>query len=132
MEQPIQSKSGFKTREFAIAIAVVLVVVILIVPNLMTLLNVLYSPVAALIAVIILVEFLILKGTDRSAQYRRALEAVRHRRGETLLAMRDIEVRLQELNEKISEAETESSDQLSLKAVHDELTSILEELRSRI
>ncbi|HOR27578.1 MAG TPA: hypothetical protein PLG73_06125 [Candidatus Sumerlaeota bacterium] len=69
--------------------------------NLRAILNWLYSPYAAFIVVIMLVEYLLLKGADRSHIYRRELDAARQKRRDDLLALRQIETELVDLRARL-------------------------------
>ena len=61
-----------------------------------------FSGTSALIAAIMLVEYLLLKGADRSEIYRRELELARLRRRDDLLTLRQIENELTDLRERLA------------------------------
>ncbi|MCE5228023.1 hypothetical protein LLG95_00300 [bacterium] len=61
----------------------------------------LFSPTAVAIAIIMLVEYLILKGSDRAPIYRRELEAAREKRRDDLLTLRAIETSLVDLRARL-------------------------------
>jgi hypothetical protein len=62
------------------------------------------SSYAVLLAVVILVEYLILKGADRSAHYRLELRAARAKRRDDILALREIETELLALRSRLDPA----------------------------
>ena len=77
-----------------ILVAIGLLILTLATGKFTVLVGKLYSPYTAFIAVIMIVEYIILKGADRTALYRRELEAARAIRREDLLALRQMESRL--------------------------------------
>jgi hypothetical protein len=96
----------------------------------------LYSPTAVVIAIIMLVEYLILKGSDRTEIYRRELEAARQRRRDDLLALRNMESQLVDLRSRLaSELERYSEGgppRESAEQTHHSVEQLLELLRGRI
>ncbi len=94
-----------------------------------------YSPTSVVVVVIMLVEYLILKGSDRSAIYRRELEAAREKRGGDLLALRAMEARLVELRARLV-AELERNDPQQLREAAEQARAasgeLLALLRERI
>ena len=62
----------------------------------------LFSAYAALIVLIIIFEYLLIKGSDRSTIYQRELQAAGTIRRDDLLAMREIEIQLVELKARIT------------------------------
>lgn len=87
-----------KPRSKSVAVVLILLVglvaLIIRTGNMPRLLEWIYSPQARLTAVIMLVEYVVLKGADRSAIYRRELEAVRAKRAEDLRAFQMLETEL--------------------------------------
>lgn len=89
------------------------------------------SSYAVLLAVVVLVEYLILKGADRSAHYRLELRAARAKRRDDLLALREIESELIALRSRIdpaAEPPLPETSEFALQATD----RILKTLRSRI
>jgi hypothetical protein len=122
--------------EIIILIAIGLLLLIVVTGNHRAILEKLYSPTAALIVVIMLVEYLLLKGSDRTAIYRRELEAARLKRREDLLAMRDLERQLVELKVRLSTALERPGDPETLRqtaeASGQAVQTMLDRLRERI
>ncbi len=122
------------------------IALIVVTGNFSAIVRVLYSPYAAFVAVVMLVEYIILKGADRSALYRRELEATRAKRRDDLLEMQKIEAALVELDEELAgidgdaEAdngdgatdETQSSTRQLARSSREKLRDALDRLRSRI
>ena len=100
---------------------------ILLTGNALTILRHLYSPYAAFVAVVMLVEYVLLKGADRSALYRRELEAARQKRREDLLALREMETALVRLTDRL-----DRSPECASEEARRELIKVIERLRSRI
>ncbi len=87
--------------EQVILIVIGVLALIVLTGNHQTILNALYSPTAAIIPIIMLVEYLILKGSDRSVIYRRELDLAREKRRDDLLALRTMENELVDLRARI-------------------------------
>ncbi len=121
-----------RSGEVVILISIGVLVLALVTGNFRSILDKLYSPYAALIAVIMLVEYVLLKGADRSAMYRRELEAARTKRREDLLTLRKMETKLDEIQADLRRIETESSASDLADHTRAELEELLTELRSRI
>ena len=92
----------FGPGEIIVLIAIGVGILIFITGNHRLILDKLYSPYAFFIVVIMLVEYLLLKGADRSEIYRRELEAALQRRRDDLLTMREIERRLVDLRGQLN------------------------------
>lgn len=96
----------------------------------------LYSPFSAIVAIIMLIEFLILKGSDRSPIYRRELEAAREKRRDDLLTMRAIETRLVDLRARIDNdlLHTDEPERFveSAPETRETVEDVLKKLRERI
>lgn len=121
-----------RSGELATLITIGILGLILVTGNARGLLRILYSPTAGLIAVVMLVEYILLKGADRSALYRRELDAARSKRREDLLALREMEERIVELRESLNhEGGTEERPPGERRTI-EELDGLLEKLRSRI
>lgn len=87
--------------EMLILIVIGVLALIIVTGNHEIIFNKLYSPTAAIIVIIMLIEYLILKGSDRSPIYRRELEAAREKRRDDLLMLRAIETRLVDLRARL-------------------------------
>lgn len=94
----------FGSGEIIILIVMGLLALIILTNNLGALWEKLYSGYSIAIVVIMLVEYLLLKGSDRSPIYRRELEAARVKRRDDLLALRDLETQLVELRGRLATA----------------------------
>lgn len=90
--------------EIIILMAIGILTLIVVTGNHRLILDKLYSPTTAFIAVVMLVEYLLLKGSDRTAIYRRELEAARQKRRDDLLALRDLETQLVEMRARFATA----------------------------
>ncbi len=87
--------------EMVILIIIGVLALVIITNKWRDILQALYSPTLAIIALVMLIEYLILKGSDRAPIYRRELEAAREKRRDDLLALRAIETRLVDLRARI-------------------------------
>ena len=108
-----KKRPKFGPGEIIVLIVIGILLLIVITGNYAVILKTLLSPYTAFVAVMMLVEYLILKGSDRSDIYRRELEAARNVRRDDLLTLRDIETRLLEMKVKIAplaEAEGEAQE----------------------
>lgn len=139
---PPAKRKRSRTGELAAAITIGVIGLIVVTGNFRPIVRVLYSPYAGFVAVVMLVEYIILKGADRSALYRRELEAARAKRRDDLLAMQKIEAALVELDEELAGAEGdadvegpgdvgESMRELA-RSSREKLRDALQRLRSRI
>ena len=122
--------------EILILITIGVLALIALTGNFRVILETLYKPYTALIAVIMLVEYVILKGADRSHIYRRELEAARETRRADLLAMRNMETRLVELRARLTPILDDSTNAQALsdatRDTHEASDKVLEILRERI
>lgn len=130
-------KPRFGSGEIIILIIIGLLTLIVVTDNWRLILNKLYSGQAALIVVVMLVEYLLLKGSDRTALYRRELDAARQKRRDDLLALRDMETQLVELRARLAQAlegETEAPPPLreTLEQARQAGDQLLTRLRERI
>ena len=98
-------------------------------PRMLNLIYKLYNPWAAFVAVVMLVEYVLLKGADRSSIYRRELEACRSRRGEDLLGFQEMERELVLLREELTKSEGNKKGPQAARA---RIDALLERLRSHI
>ncbi len=87
--------------EILVLMAIGILALIVLTGNFKLIIETLYKPYTALIVVIMLVEYVLLKGADRSQIYRRELEAARERRRDDVLALREMEMQLVELRARL-------------------------------
>lgn len=113
-----------RSGELLILIAIGVLVLIAVTDNWSRIIDLLYGPVTAAVAVIMLVEYVVLKGADRSRIYQRELQGARQRRKEDLLALRDLESRLLEWR---AELKTASAPETELERID----AMLKTLRER-
>lgn len=123
--------------ELAILICVGLLALTITTGKMGRILEFLYSPYTAFLAVVMIVEYVVLKGADRSSLYRRGMEAAREKRQEDLLTFRTMEILLRSVREDIGKIaeETESSEAESKEAagrMSENVDLLLDHLRSRI
>lgn len=100
--------------------------------NLKGILAALYSPYVAFVAVIMLVEYVVLKGSDRSDQYRRQLEAIRAKRHQDLLTLQKMESQLKKIDERLQESQDSGEWEKFARKTDVDLKILIEQLRSRI
>lgn len=126
----------FGSGEIIILIVIGILAAIGFTGNFDAIMKTLYSGYSVAIVVVMLVEYLLLKGSDRSAIYRRELEAARIKRRDDLLALRDLETQLVELRGRLAAALERSEDPLAAReaAENARQTSdlLLARLRERI
>ena len=131
-----KKRPKFGPGEIIVLIVIGILLLIVITGNYAVILKTLLSPYTAFVAVMMLVEYLILKGSDRSDIYRRELEAARNVRRDDLLTLRDIETRLLEMKVKIApmaEAEGEARELRQALAGSAEVADqVLDLIRKRI
>lgn len=130
-----------RSGEMMIIIIVALLVLIGLTGNFSRIVEWLLAPYTAFIAIVMLVEYLIIKGADRSRIYHRELQGLRSRRKEDLLLFRDMEAQLEsvkaELEAIAGHAVTDSderSKELNTKLERQarELESVLDSLSKRV
>jgi hypothetical protein len=97
-------KPRFGPPEIIFLFVLGLLALIVFTGNARRLIDAIFTPTAVLIIVIVLFEYLILRGSDRSEIYKRELEAARKKRRDDLLALREIEAQLLEMNRRIDQA----------------------------
>jgi hypothetical protein len=125
----------FRSGAIAIPIGAAILAILIVVDRgelLLSLLRKLYHPFAAFVAVVMLVEYVILKGADRSAIYRRELEAARLKRREDLLMLRRLEGRLVELESELRGREAGAEANELARRAHGEIQAMLELIRSHV
>lgn len=124
--------------EIIILIVIGLLMLVVVTGHYRTILEWLYRPATAFIAVLMMVEYLLLKGSDRTAIYRRELEAARQKRRDDLLAMRDMETELVELRARLTtvlerpEGEAAAPLREAAETTRRGVESVLARLRERI
>ena len=127
----------FGPSEIIALMAVGLLVLLVTTGHHHLLIDILYGPYTALIAVIMLVEYILLKGADRSPIYRRELETARQKRRDDVLALRSMEADLALLRSRINavrqepQAEPETL-QAALGQAHRTIEELLARIRERI
>jgi hypothetical protein len=121
-----------RSGELIVLIVIGVLTLVVLTGNFTRILKMLYSPQAALIAVIMLVEYVVLKGADRSVLYKRELDAARAKRREDLLAMREIEAKLIEIQTRLDRLEQNAENAGEIEQTRQELEATLEQLRSRV
>lgn len=100
----IRRRPKFGSGEIIILMVIGILTLIVVTGNLKFIWEMLYSPYSGFIVVVMVVEYVLLKGSDRSAIYRRELEAARQKRRDDLLALRDMETQLVELRARLTTA----------------------------
>lgn len=134
-----QRRPRFGSGEMTILVVIGVLILIAVTGNFARIIDALYGPYTVLIAVIMLVEYLILKGGDRSDIYRRELEAARHKRRDDLLALREMETQIVELRAHLqtlanADNDTDAPERLrgTVSHVQEVSEKILGEIRERI
>lgn len=122
--------------EIIVVIVIALLALVGVTGNFHTVVDWLYSPYAAVLAVVMVVEYLLLKGSDRSAIYRRERDAAREIRRDDLLALRELETLAVDLRARLGNALEREADADELRGQLEHARSVLDELirilRSRI
>lgn len=101
MKEPRRPR--IRSGEIIILIVIGLLILVFFTGNVETILKRLYSPYAGFVALVMLIEYLLLRGGDRTALYRRELEAARARRRDELLATRELETQLVEMRTRVAQ-----------------------------
>jgi hypothetical protein len=131
-----KKRPKFGPGEIIILIVIGILLLIVVTGNYQVILKTLLGPYTAFVAVMMLVEYLILKGSDRSDIYRRELEAARNVRRDDLLALRDMETRLLETKVKIAPLAEAGEDcqelRTALGGCVEAMDQVLELVRKRI
>lgn len=122
----------FGSGEIIILIVIGILALIWLTGNLGVVWEKLYSSYAVAIVVVMLLEYLLLKGSDRSPIYRRELEAARVKRRDDLLALRDIETQLVELRSRMNGALERESEPPALREAVDDARQTSEMLLARL
>ncbi len=128
---PPPADNPSRARQYTVGLIILGVVVLIVATgNATPLVSLLYNRYAALIAVIVLVEYVILKGFDRSAQYGRQLESLRARRHEDLATLEQVEQKLERAKASLDAAKPETP-AAELETPKREIESALELLGKR-
>jgi hypothetical protein len=126
----------FGSGEIIVLIVIGLSILAVLTESYRPILDWLYSPYAAVLAVVMVVEYLLLKGSDRSAIHRRERDAAREIRRDDLLAMREMETRVVDLRARLASALERQEDDAALRGhlecARDVADAIVRVLRARI
>ena len=137
----MQSQRGRERRrrtvsgaEILFLVAILLCVLLLFTGSLSTFLSILYSPFSFIILVVIITEYIILKGADRSRIYRIEIDRLRDKRKEDIAFSREIETELQRLVSALGELEATDAKQRRIpwKKITEETREKLQELLQRM
>lgn len=137
----VESQQGRERRrhtlsaaEILILIAILLSVLLLFTGSFTTFLSILYSPFSFIIIVVIITEYIILKGADRSRIYRLEIDRLREKRKEDITFSREIETELHRLVSALSELEASDAKQRRVpwKKITEETREKLQELLQRM
>jgi hypothetical protein len=127
----------FPLLRIILLLFIFLLVLLLITNSYQTLVDILYSPFSFAIMLIIVLEYIILKGVDRSRIYRLEIERLRSKRAEDIALWRDLEGHLSDalstLQKLDNSAATASPDSnlSNLVALRSKLEEILRILRKK-
>ena len=131
-----RKKSRFGPGNFMILVVIGIIAMIIATGNVDRIMEKLFSAYAALIVLIIIFEYLLIKGSDRSTIYQRELQAAGTIRRDDLLAMREIEIQLVELKARITTSMERKHDPETIRDVMDRSMDNLDEalhlIRKRI
>jgi len=121
-----------RVPEFSLVIIGLGVVMLLIFTgNLQRLLDLFFNRTALFIAVVMLVEYVIIKGFDRSAQYKRQLEASQSKRREDLLTLQRVEQKLAALEATMESASKENPTDIVVEKARSQIAEIRADIKSR-
>lgn len=122
----------FGSGEMIILIVIGILALIVVTGNSMIILEKLYSGTSVAIVVVMLLEYLLLKGSDRSPIYRRELEAARVKRRDDLLALRDLETQIVGLRGSLANALERTEDAPALREALENASQTSEALLARL
>ena len=95
-------------------------------------LKIFYSKFSFLILFLLILEFLIIKSSDRSKVYRNELERLREIQEENLMIVRDVENRLDDALKVLSDGENkEELERPLLEEVHGRIEDVVAQLKKR-
>jgi purine-cytosine permease-like protein len=122
------------SAEILVIAAILLCIVLLFTGSFSTFFSILYSPFSFIILVVIITEYIILKGTDRSRIYRIEIDRLREKRKEDIAFNREIEAELQKLQSALNEPVGTDSGQRRIpwKKVSEETREKLQKLLQRM
>jgi hypothetical protein len=98
----VRRKSRFGPGVIMILIVIGIIAMIITTGNINLIMEKLFSAYAFFILLIMVFEYLLIMGSDRSAIYKRKIEAAEIKRRDDLLAMREIEIQLVELKARFT------------------------------
>ena len=131
-----RKKSRFGPGNIMILVVIGIIAMIIATGNVDRIMEKLFSAYAALIVLIIIFEYLLIKGSDRSTIYQRELQAAGTIRRDDLLAMREIEIQLVELKARITTNMERKHDPEAIRGAMDKSMDNLDEalhlIRKRI
>ena len=126
----------FGSGEILVLIVIGVLTLVIVTGHYKTILEMLFHPYAVILVLVMLVEYLLLKGADRSPIYQRELEVARQKRRDDLLVLRDMESQLVDLRARLNTLSEQSADP---GALHDAVEAsrrttdeVLGRLRDRI
>jgi hypothetical protein len=126
----------FGPGEIIVLLIIALLVLLILMERFTLIVEWLYGPTAAVLAVAMVVEYLLLKGSDRSAIYRRERDAAREIRRADVDAMRSLETMAVELRARLGSAleraEDPEAQRRHLEHAHKATDDIVGILRGRI
>jgi len=102
-----QNKTSYLAAEIFLGIVVVLGLLMLLTGDIRRFLSILYSPYSFLLLVVILIEYFILKGMDRSRIYKLELERLKKKRERELETQRELEDQIGELSGNLDKKDLE-------------------------
>ena len=129
-------KPRFGSGEIIVLIGIGLLTLLILMKGDRAILDWLYSPTAVVLAVVMVVEYLLLKGSDRSAIYRRERDAAREIRRDDMLALRGMETLVVDLRARLGTTLERPEDveglRKSLENAHQVAGEVIRVLRGRI
>ena len=102
-------KDFILSGEIIVVAIIILLVILFVTDNFINFLNFLYNPFAIIVAVIMALEFVIIRIFDKSRLYRLQIRMFRKKRKETLATQRDLLNRLNGIEEKLNSLEKNPS-----------------------
>jgi hypothetical protein len=127
------SRASYRSSVLIVAILFVFGLGLHLSGNLSEFLHALYSPVALIAIIIMMAQYIVLKGRDRSRMYRIELHKARHKRTEEIEFLQTIEARLGEAKHDLDVARQASEPvPTDLEAVSEKIDRIRIDLSSRL
>ncbi len=121
--------------EVIIICLICLCILLLVTNNVESFISMLYSPVAFLLLVVILVEYIILKSADRSRIYKIEVDKLRGRLIEHIKLFQSIEENLDEMHktvDRLQDEETDRSHKEHVENLQERLKKVRTYIRSRL